>query len=184
MKRAFYMRFVKGGDGLHDRTGGLPTHLPPEVPHCWNSGEEMAFLAQFYCTPERPNLPDTLCIQLYQCRDVGMGDDPVPVVVQVPLGANPNSEKVGIAQRAVDRYHIEWEPKDDPDVVPLGPDPTEEELQLAESKVGGTPYEGYVLEPGEVFLLQLEEDPAGFNFAGRTAMVVIDVRGQLQVRLA
>ncbi len=178
------MRFVKGGDGLLDRTGGLPTHLPPEVPHCWNSGEEMAFVAQFYCTPERLNLPDTLCIQLYQCREAGMGDDPLPVPVRVPLGASLNADQVGIAQRSVGLYHVEWEPRDDPDVVPVGPDPTDEELHRVGSKVGGTPYHDYALEPGEVFLLQLEEDPAGFNFAGRTAIVVKDVRGQLQVRLA
>jgi hypothetical protein len=143
----------------------------------------MAFLAQFYCTPERLNLAGTQCVQLYQCRDVGMGGDPVPVAIRVAIGSEPNSQKSGIVQPSVGQYDISWLPTDDPDVLPDGPDPTEEELQLTKSKVGGIPYFADNLTPGETYLLQLKEGPADFNFAGRMVVVSLGVDDDLHVSL-
>lgn len=167
MRTAYYMSFVAGHRRGLDRTGGLPTRLPPEFPRCSNSGEEMAFLAQFSTSPERLDLPSTFCIQLYQCVDVDEGDDPLPVAVRVPIGAPPSREHQGRVHPSVGRFEIEWEARDDPDEIPVGPDPSEEELRLTGSKMGGTPYHDDALEPGATFLIQLREEPAGFNFAGR-----------------
>ena len=106
MKPAFYMQFVNGHFGSLDRTGGLPTHLPPEFPLC-PSGKVMAFLAQFYCTDERLTLPGTLCIQLYQDVDVDMGGGPWPVAVSVPVVAKPNIEGLGVSQPTVGSSRVD-----------------------------------------------------------------------------
>jgi hypothetical protein len=50
-----------------------------------------------------------------------------------------------------------------------------EERQLMESKVGDTPYYADDELPVlHVYLLQLREDPAGFNVADRAAIVTMD----------
>ncbi|HEY9777814.1 MAG TPA: hypothetical protein V6C81_28900 [Planktothrix sp.] len=53
-----------------------------------------------------------------------------------------------------------------------------------QSKVGGTPY--YTddeLLAGHTYLFQLREDPAGFNFADRKAIVTMGGAETLHVRL-
>jgi hypothetical protein len=124
-----------------------------------------------------------LCIQLYQCRDVGMGGDPMPVAMKVPIGAVLNTQKVGVIQPGVGLYDVLWEQKTDPDTVPCGPDPTDEELRLAASKAGGTPYFDNAVQAGTTFLLQLEEEPPGFNFAGRMTIITLNSDDELHVSL-
>jgi hypothetical protein len=178
------MEFVAGHNGSLDRTGGLPTHLPSAFPHCRCCQAMMAFLAQFYCASGRLYLPGTLCIQLYQCRGVGMGGEPVPIAMRVPVDAEPNTQGAGVIQPGVGLYDIRWVPGIDPDIVPCGPDPTDEELRLAASKVGGTPYCDWAGRPGSTFLFQLDEEPAGFNFAGRMVVVTLGTDQELHVSLA
>jgi len=180
------MRFHEGtGEGSKDRLGGLPTHLPERFPrrksHLGEEREELAFVAQFYCTSERLNLPNTLCIQLYQDQDAGDGGDPLPVAIRLPLGAKENTERAGLIHKGISQYHIVWEAKNDPDMIP---EDDHLAAELVESKVGGTPY--YTddeLPPGHIYLFQLHEDPAGLNFAGRHAIVTLAPSGELSLRL-
>jgi hypothetical protein len=72
----------------------------------------------------------------------------------------------------------------DPDELPDSVEFTDEERQLMESKVGGTPsYTDDELPFGHLYLFQLCEAPAGFNFADRTAIVTMSPEGSLHVRL-
>jgi hypothetical protein len=178
MPVAFYMKFRQGHHGSQDRLGGVPSHLPPAFPKCDYSGEEMAFLGQFYCGVPRLDLPDTLCIQLYQDRHVGEGGDPCPVEVRVPLGAAPNDEGLGLQQKGVIAHDIEYEERVDPDTEPEFP----EDLPLYSSKIGGLCLSCSVEEPDR-YLLQLDEDPGDFNFAGRNCIVAVTPDGQLKVYL-
>jgi hypothetical protein len=180
------MRFQPGHHGnSFDRIGGVPTHLPDSVPRsAAASGEELAFIAQFYCTPERLNIPGTLCIQLYQEADVGEGGDPLPVAIQVPLGARENGRKLGIVHPGINPYEIFWEAKDDPDELPDDLGLSDETAYLLDSKIGGTPcYTDDELPAGHRYLLQLDQMPAGFNFADRRAMVTLGPDQKLHVRL-
>ena len=189
MKPAFYMRFLEGHNGRSlDRLGGLPTHLPERFPrfttYLGEEKEELAFIAQFYCTPDRINLPGTLCVQLYQDSDVGEGGDPLPVAIKLPLGAKENTERAGVVFPGLSEYEILWDAEDDPDVIPDNAYLTDEEVKLMQSKAGGIPY--YTddeLPPGHIYLFQLCEEPADFNFAGRRAIVSLAPDGSLYTRL-
>jgi hypothetical protein len=112
-----------------------------------------------------------------------MGGDPVPIAMRVPVDAEPNTQGAGVIQPGVGLYDIRWVPGIDPDTVPCGPDPTDEELRLAASKVGGTPYCDWASQPGSTFLLQLDEEPAGFNFAGRMVVITLGTDQELHVSL-
>jgi hypothetical protein len=180
MNPAWYMRFSEGGDASRDRIGGLPTHLPKVLPIYEPTGEQLAFIAQIYCTPDRLALPNTLCVQLYQ----EVADEPLPVAIRLPIDAEENRDRLGLVHPKIQRLRIDWELKNDPDKVPDSFEFTDQERQLMESKVGGTPY--YTddeLPGGHVYLFQLCEYPAGFNFADRTAIVTMDPEGLLHVRL-
>lgn len=186
MKPAWYMRFSEDSSPEHDtgdcpdRIGGLPTHLPEGFPVCESTGETLAFIAQLYCTPERLAIQDTLCVQLYQDDEY----EPAPVAIRIPIDAQLNRENCGLAHPDIKRLRIDWDLKTDADEIPTTFELTDEERQLMQSKVGGTPY--YTddeLPAGHVYLFQLQEDPAGFNFAGRMAIVTMDQEGILHVRL-
>jgi uncharacterized protein YwqG len=91
---------------------------------------------------------------------------------------------LGVTHPGILKYEILWEGKDDPDNIPDDLELTEEEAQLMESKIGGTPYySDDELEPGHTYLLQLGEKPAGINFAERHAIVTRVPDGTLYVRL-
>jgi hypothetical protein len=181
MKPAWYMRFSEGhGDGGLDRIAGQPTHLPTVFPLFGSTGEHLAFIAQIYCTQHRLAIPDTLCVQLYQ----EVADEPLPVAIRLPVDARENFDHLGRIHPSIRELRIDWELKNDPDEIPDCFEFTDEERQLMESKVGGTPY--YTddeLPAGHVYLFQLCENPAGFNFADRTAIVTMDPEGLLHVRL-
>ena len=179
MPVAYYMRFTKGRHGAPDRFGGLPTHLPPVFPVCPGSGQEMAFLAQFYCAPPRLGLPDTLCVQLYQALDVGEGGEPAPVAVRVPLGSFTNTDNRGTPQPRVVPHDAAWEERMDPDAEPNFPD----DLPLYGSKVGGLCLHSYLIGEAERFVMQLKEEPGNFNFAGRTCIVCLSTDESLKVYL-
>jgi hypothetical protein len=188
MKPAWYMHFSEGrggggggggGDGL-DKIGGLPTHLPENIPICKLTCEPLAFIAQFYCTKDRLSIPNTLCVQLYQ----ELEDEPLPVALRVAFDARENQEQLGLAHPSIQQMRIDWEFRSDPDQIPDSFEFTDEERQLMESKVGGVPY--YTddeLPFGHLYLFQLREEPAGFNFADRTAIVTMNPEGLLHVRL-
>lgn len=177
------MHFVAGSQTARDRAGGLPTHLPPAFPRCADTGEEMSFLMQLYCGPERLRLDDALCIQLYQCANVGEGEDPLPLAVKVPLGAELNRDHAGGAHPLPSVLAVEWETRLDPDVIPREPAFAPEVLRLYDSKAGGAAAFQGALPDGARFLFQLNEEPAGFNFGGLTAVVYEDSGGGLGVSL-
>lgn len=169
------MRFSEGEYDCLDKIGGLPTHLPEIFP-----SENLSFIAQIYCTPERLAIPDSLCVQLYQEED----GDPLPVAIRLPIGARENREKWGRAHSDIRHFRIDWDLRDDPDDIPVSIDDIVDECKLMESKVGGTPfYTDDELPLGHVYLLQLSEHPAGLNFADRMAIVTMDSDGFLDVRL-
>jgi hypothetical protein len=144
------MRFSEGPDDTLDRIGGLPTHLPAAFPTYEPSGEVLAFIAQIYCTPERLAIPNTLCVHLYQ--EV----EPLPVAIRVPSDARENRNNLGRAHPSIRQFRIDWEMKNDPEEITDNFEYTDEERQLMESKVGGTPY--YTddeLPAGHVYLFQL-----------------------------
>jgi hypothetical protein len=177
MPIAYYMKFRKG-QGSQDRLGGLPSHLPPAFPKCDYADEEMAFLAQFYCVAPRLKLPGTLCIQIYQDRDVGEGGLPCPVAIRVTFGAAANAEGLGLQQKGIIAHDIEYAERVDPDTEPEFP----QDLPLYESKIGGLCLFSPPEEPGQ-YILQLGENPGDFNFAGRLCVVCMTPDGQLKVSL-
>jgi len=181
LKPAWYMNFAEGHSGnTLDKIGGLPSHIPDAFPRYEPTDEELAFIAQIYCTTERLAIPGTLCIQLYQEIDYG----PLPVAIRVPVGAKENTDQLGLIHPRIRKYEIHWEQEDDPETIPDDWELTEKERRLMQSKVGGTPhYTDDDLEIGHRYLFQMREDPAGFNFAGRHAIVTIDADGLLDVRL-
>jgi hypothetical protein len=144
----------------------------------------MAFLSQFWCTPRRLTIPDTLCIQLYQSRGIDEGDDPLPVALALPMNAVENDGAYTLEQAGVTPYDVGWEPFADPDDIDGRPDHDPLLKRLFRSKAGGTPFFPDEVTHDETFLFQLEEEPAGFNFAGRLLMVMRRADGSLRVRLA
>lgn len=179
MPESQYMQFTKGHHGALDRLGGLPSHLPTAFPICAGSGEEMAFLAQFYCTPRRLDLSNTLCVHLYQSPDVGEGGDQVPVAVGVNVDSPVNLDNQGTRQPRVVPHDVAWDVRADPDAEPDYPD----DLPLYSSKIGGQCLHSYLFGDSERFVLQLKEEPGNFNFAGRTCIVCIAADASLKVYL-
>jgi len=171
---AWYMKFVPGHHGALDRVGGLPSHLPPAFPQN-HAGRPLRFLAQFYCDGARLNLPGVLCLQVYQDEPDG---DPIPVPVFIPVGAEPNTGQLGAADPRVIPHDIEWEYREDPD------EPTDEQVKVAASKLGGACYFAHALNPGERLLLFLDEQPADFNFGGDEFMLAVNQVGEVRVACA
>jgi hypothetical protein len=164
--------------GVFDRTGGLPTHLPINMPICEDSGREMAFLAQIYCSPERLVMKNTLCIHLYQCLGVDEGENLLPVVLKLPLDAPLNIGRKGTIHPGVSEFNIEWETKEDPDAFDINNPFNEVQLALFQTKIGGLPAFPGAVKPGERFLLQIKETPAGFNFGGLMLLLKMDENSQ------
>ena len=94
-----YMEFAKAYTGKQNKYGGVPTHLPPQWP-VDKQGNKMAFLCQLYCDGEMLDIPDTLCIQLYQLVIDGEAASD-PIVIQVPVGAKENIEKEGVCHEGL-----------------------------------------------------------------------------------
>jgi hypothetical protein len=182
MSVAYYMEFTEGHHGAPDRIGGLPTHLPEVFPKCVDTGEEMAFLSQFYSSQERFNVSGALCIQLYQCLGVDEGEDPTPIAVIVPLGASLNEADRGTPQPTVVPYDVSWVRKEDPDEYPVSGSLSPEILQLHQSKAGGLPPRELRINPNK-FLGQLTEYPAELNFGGLLAAMYLDDRDEIRVEL-
>lgn len=171
---AWYMSFVPGSHGALDRVGGVPTHLPPSFPTN-SEGRPLRFLAQFYCDPVRFRLEGTLCLQIYQ--DLA-DDDPIPVIVRVPLSAELNELQLGMPAADIAPHDIEWSYQEDPDQS------DDDLVELASSKVGGVCYFHHALNPGERLLLFLKEEPVGFNFGCGELILAIDSAGQITIAAA
>lgn len=174
MPTAHYMRFVEGHSGGADRLGGLPTHLPQSFPCAASTGKPMTFLAQFYCRPGRLDLAGGLCLHLYQGPEE---DEPCPVAVLVPIDAAENLAALGLHREHAPCFDVVWEERQDPDEA------EDHQTELAASKAGGTCYFWDLVQPGERLLLQLRQQPGGFNFGGYTAVVVQTASGELETRL-
>jgi hypothetical protein len=162
--------------------GGAPTHLPKVFPKCrgfHSCGLELAFLAQFYRLDSLPFLKGILCLQLYQCPQVDNGGDPLPIVISVPRGAALNKKQQGVIAPTVVPHSIECNARDDPAEIDID-NPSYE--QYIQSKIGGTPFHSDLVEEGEQFILQLQEEPANFNFGGETLLVVKTAARKLETR--
>jgi hypothetical protein len=168
---AWYMRLASGHHGAIDLLGGLPSHLPPAFPYN-RDGRRLRFLCQFACG-ERLRLPGGY-LQIYQDDPEY---DPLPVAVLVPTSALENASGSGELQPGVLPFDVAWEPRDDP------AETTDDAVELASSKAGGTCYFLDALRPGERLLLQVRQLPAGFNFGGYTAVVAVSEDGELRVGL-
>lgn len=171
---AWYMRFAPGHHGALDRVGGVPSHLPAALPTN-HAGRPLRLLAQFYCDGVRLDLPDALCLHIYQDDPDG---DPVPVPVLVPPDADPNTGGLGAPDPRVAPHDIRWEYRPDPDEA------RDWEAELAASKLGGVCYFADALDPGERLLLFLAERPVGFNFGGDELMLAINAAGAIRVARA
>ena len=75
-------------------------------------------------------------------------------------------------------HDIEWEYREDPDEA------TDDQVELAASKIGGACYFSHALDPSERLLLFLDEDPANFNFGGDELMLAINESGAIRVAAA
>jgi len=134
----------------------------------------MAFLAQFACQPGRLEIAGAICLQLYQGEPE---NEPCPVVVTVPMGAPENTDKRGVVSPRTPQLDIQWDEMEDPD------EPEDLQTELAHSKIGGTCYFWDLIQNGESLILQLRQQPGGFNFGGFTAVIVQTTTGTLETRL-
>ncbi|HYE21701.1 MAG TPA: hypothetical protein VEA69_24895 [Tepidisphaeraceae bacterium] len=184
MPLAHYMSFVRGDGASLDRLGGLSTHLPPTWPMS-TATTPMAFTAQFACDPARLPIPGAAIVQIYQTEP---GIDPWPLAVLIPPGAARNVDGTGRPNHEVTPHDVRWEPRDDPMVATVDDlfDPRHGNLHA--SKAGGTNAHPDALEPGERFLLQLEDDRLremhGLNFGGYSLILVLTREGGVEARLA
>jgi len=185
MSQAYYMVPVQGVTDHPDRVGGLPNHLPPAFPVCRGCGEQMAFLFQLYCTPERLCLDGVLCLHCYQCPHVDEGCTTLPEIVAVPCGAPLNCHKVGVRQSNVVPHGIQWALEMDPD---RWPDKESDRRALSPhvytSKVGGV-YPPLLAhkDPGAVIIAQIGEYPYEFNFADRDLHIYLGSDGKIKAYL-
>lgn len=103
---SYYMEFDSKYTGNLNKYGGLPTHLPSQWP-VDKYGDEMTFLCQLYCDDKKLSIPGTLCIQIYQLiiDDEEASD---PIIVQVPIGAKENIDKIGLSFNRVHEGNINF----------------------------------------------------------------------------
>jgi hypothetical protein len=135
-----------------------------------SDGKPLRFVAQFHCDGVRLKLDDTFLLQVY--RDDPC-ENPVPVVVRVPQGAELNSRQFGTPDPDAAPHDIEWEYREDPEET------SDDSLELAASKLWGVCYFSHALNAGERLLLFLDEKPVGFNFGGDELMLAIDDSGSI-----
>ncbi len=179
------MRFIEGHHGSRDRIGGLPSHLPSSMPVWEDTGRELVFLAQFYCQPNRLGLEDCLCLQIYQNIESYCDNEIAPVAyepyvtaVLLPRNAPLNTTGAGCSCPDLQPFDIGWDYREDPD--DFGADYS----RVIGSKAQGTCCYANYLSSEERLILTLEEYPAGFNFGGRTLFVIVNVKRELEARLA
>uniref|UniRef100_UPI0004715FE7 hypothetical protein n=1 Tax=Paenibacillus ehimensis TaxID=79264 RepID=UPI0004715FE7 len=147
MKRAFYMKTRKRvpGDEKNsylDKIGGVPTHKPSEFPIYFDD-VRYGFLMQIYCDKERfPDIEGVLCWQIYQ----HVSEQDSPIIIEVPVGAELNSNNEGTSINRLKERIIYYEEGMEPDVleVGIGIYPEEEELKYYSSKIGGAVPEEFI----------------------------------------
>jgi hypothetical protein len=171
MARAYYMRFVEGHHGSQFRTGGEPGVFPKALPWSAEEDEAYAFVAEFCSGGVHLALPQGDYLQLYQSIDESA--DQTPILL---LGYRNEQQLQGrrvFSHPLVKRLDIEFDQLEDPDREPIPFDATLENASLFKSKFGGldlwTDH-----ERERQFLGQLNEEPGGFNFAGRSCCMYWD----------
>lgn len=157
------MKFEKGYKGSLDKVGGLPTHIPPFFPESPLTGKQLGFLFQIYCENKKLQIPDTLCLQVYQSVDIDDGDDGEPVIVKVPINSPLNKENKGVIHPDVGQYDILWEEGEEPDDLPEVLDYSPENLKWMNSKLGGAVPPEF---EDRKFIGWIVEYPVDFNFGG------------------
>jgi hypothetical protein len=171
MPQAFYIRVAAPMKDILsdvDRIGGLPSHLPPNLPCSRVTGLELCFLLQI-TSLELVGLKGWRSIQLYQSGEVDDGDDPTPVAVLVPLDAPRNDKGNGRVQPFLDTAEIRLEESQDPDVFPVESGLSDDVLRLVGSKLGGLPPAHLDPPPNARYLGQISEG-LGFSFGGLLTM--------------
>lgn len=168
------MIFHEGHRGSKDRLGGLPSHLPSEFPISPVTGDELPFLAQFYCESPHLPFPDILCLQLYQSQRED--EETIPTLVVVGHGAPPNENQKGTGLDSIAPYDVSWEYREDPDEPEFGSD-------VVKSKSMGVDY-FCVLDADETLVLQLTEQPGGFSFGSYVLQIFARSDGQLDCTLS
>jgi len=181
MKPAFYMRFAEGHQITNDRIGGLPSHLPSRTPIWEDTGSELVFLAQFYSHPERLDLGDGYCLQVYQnvesYTDTPFEYEPYVSVVLLPQSAPMNLAGAGQACPNLRPFSIDWVYREDPDDFGV------DYAQVIGSKAQGTCCLANYIREDEKLLITLEEHPLGLNFGGNTLFVILNSNGEIEARL-
>lgn len=175
MKAANYLTFKKGeASGPMGKVGGLPTVSPSAVP--WSRGDNpyIAFILELRSDEL---CPGTSFIQLYQPSDAG--DDPLPIAIVIKPGEKGGNIEIN-SHPQLGHFAIGSELRHEPDTLP----PTTLTLESGsffQSKIGGNdPWEE---DAGNVFLGQISEEPAGFNFGGMMCSLYLGHDGSVIVRL-
>jgi len=159
------MNFEEKAGGNSDKVGGLPTHLPASFPKSEVTGNELGFLIQLYCQPERLEIADTICLQIYQSVDINTGDDPMPVVVKVAKDAKQNDGR-GTIHPDIQEHLITWEEATEPDILPYDLEMNAADLKMLGSKLKGGIPEEYADRTDITYLGWITEYPVEFNFSG------------------
>lgn len=180
MPIAYYMRLVEAPSrGGRDRVGGVPSHLPGAFPVSRTTGRDMAFLFELYSEPGRFDLAGNLCLQAYQSCDVDDGDNPLPVIVVLPKSAPANISGLGTRQSSIVERWIQYERREEPEVIPVETGMNPELVRMVQSKLGGARPGELLPEEGE-FLGQIREWPGGFNFGSYSLILLRQRDGEVR----
>lgn len=133
---SYYMEFDNKYTGNLNKYGGLPTHLPTQWPIVDKYGDEMTFICQLYCDYKILSIPNTLCIQVYQLIMNGV-EASSPIIVQVPIGAKENVNKIGLCSENLPEGDINF--KEVEEEIPPNFDEFIDQngIYLLSSKLGG-----------------------------------------------
>ncbi|MGV3659755.1 MAG: hypothetical protein ACO1TE_06215 [Prosthecobacter sp.] len=178
MGQALYLDFSPAVEGSFGKVGGQPTKLPIQKP--WRREEDAfyGFLLELRADELFFSVPGAEYVQLYQ--SIEEGDDPLPMAVVIPYGAQDNKEGTVQVRPGLGAWGITGCVVDEPDVLP----PvtlTLEHGSFFKSKLGGhDPWEN---EQGRQFLGQISERPVDFNFAGMTCSLYLEKDGRVSVEL-
>lgn len=146
MRKAYYMKTRKMTDKDRkqinlDKIGGVPTHKPPKFSNLYQD-EEMGFIMQIYNDNKKfTKIEGVLCWHIYQDLD----EEEEPILVEVPLGSELNTDNEGIVIERLEECVIYYEEGLEPDVLDItGVGITTEEEKYYSSKIGGAIPEEYL----------------------------------------
>jgi len=165
----------------------LPTHLPLTWPtersikekahYNWfktsKRGEALGFTAQLYCASGRLEIPEVLCVHLYQMLD---GPE-CPLAVPIPIGAPLNERRDGVMKDGVENHDVSWTATTEPEAL------DDDDERRDKNKIGGVPFDDYYLREQDRFLMMLNEEVPGLELTSYNFYLVSDEKGRLLTRL-